>query len=84
MVFNVKITLNIDDTVMQRLREEAARQGKSMSELLEAGLRGILASAPKEPVQLPQLPAMDSGGLRVDVADRNRLYELPGSVRRDS
>src|SRR5439155_264288 len=36
MVFHMKTTLNIDDTVMARLRQEAARQRKTMSELLEA------------------------------------------------
>lgn len=73
--------MNIDDTVIQRLREEAARQGKSMSELVEAGLCRILASAARAPEQFPELPAMNSGGMRVDVADRNRLYELSGSAR---
>ncbi len=76
MVLHMKTTLNIDDTVMQRLREEAARQGKPMAELVEAGLRRILATAPKEPVPLPELPALNSGGMRVDVADRDRLYEV--------
>lgn len=76
MVSHMKTTLNIDDTVMQRLREEAARQGKPMAELVEAGLRRVLATAPKEPVPLPELPAMSSGGMRVDVADRDRLYEV--------
>ena len=33
MVSHMKTTLNIDDTVMQRLREEAARRGTTMSAL---------------------------------------------------
>ena len=32
----MKTTLNIDDTVMQRLREEAARRGTTMSAPVEA------------------------------------------------
>jgi len=39
----MKTTLNIDDTVMQRLREEAARRGTTMSALVEAALRSVLA-----------------------------------------
>ncbi len=35
----MRTTMNIDDTVMQRLREEAARCGTTMSALVEAGLR---------------------------------------------
>ena len=39
----MKTTLNIDDTVMQRLREEAARRGTTMSAFVEAALRSVLA-----------------------------------------
>ena len=76
MVHHMKTTLNIDDTVMQRLREEAARQGKPMSELVEIGLRRILTKSPQESEHLPELPTLASGGMRVDVADRDRLYEI--------
>jgi predicted transcriptional regulator len=37
----MKPTLNIDDTVMKRLREEAARTGRTMSELVESALRQL-------------------------------------------
>jgi plasmid stability protein len=76
MVIHMKTTLNIDDTVMQQLREEAARQGRTMSELVEAGLRRVLdepTAGAKAP--LPKLPRWRSGGARVDVADRDSLYE---------
>jgi plasmid stability protein len=76
MVFHMKTTLNIDDTVMQRLREEAARQGRTMSELVEAGLRRVLADAPRATSPLPELPRWRSGGARVDVADRDALLEI--------
>jgi plasmid stability protein len=75
MVFHMKTTLNIDDTVMQRLREEAARQGRTMSELVEAGLRRVLAESPRAASQLPDLPRWKSGGAQVDVADRDALLE---------
>jgi plasmid stability protein len=76
MVFLMKTTLNIDDSVMQRLREEAARQGRTMSELVEAGLRRVL----DEPEQGPEqtrgpMPQWRSGGALIDVADRDALYE---------
>ena len=78
MVFHMKTTLNIDDTVMQRLREEAARRGTTMSALVEAGLRRVLGGNTRiddglEP--LPPLPTWKSGGLRVDIADREALYQ---------
>ena len=40
-VFHMKTTLNIDDTVMAQLRREAARQGRTMSELVETALRNL-------------------------------------------
>jgi hypothetical protein len=77
MVFHMKTTLNIDPTVMQRLREEAARRGTTMSELVEAGLRRILAEPAERPGRrsLPALPSWHSGGARVDLADRDALYD---------
>jgi hypothetical protein len=76
MVIHMKTTLNIDDSVMQRLREEAARQGKTMSELVEAGLRRVLEEPAPETDQVREpLPQWRSGGAFVDVADRDALYE---------
>jgi len=73
MVFHMKTTLNIDDTVMKRLRQEAARTGRTMSELVESALRQLLQSRP-EPVEVTPLPSFDSGGSLVDIADREALY----------
>jgi plasmid stability protein len=70
----MKTTLNIDDTVMAALRREAARQGRTMSELVETALRLLLQSQ-RKPRDLPSLPRFHSGGALVDLADRNALYE---------
>jgi hypothetical protein len=76
MVNHMKTTLVIDDTVVRRLREEAAKRGVTMSELVEAGLRRVLdePTAPREP--LPALPRWNGGGARVDIADRDALHSL--------
>ena len=74
MVFHMKTTLVIDDGIMKRLREEAARQGKTISELVEAALRLSLQSSVKKR-ELPPLPHFDSGGALVDIADRESLYQ---------
>ena len=77
MVCHMKTTLNIDDTVMQRLREEAPRRGTTMSALVEAGIRRILDEDPSEAStrdSLPPLPTRPSGGLLVDVSNRDELY----------
>jgi plasmid stability protein len=76
MVFHMKTTLNIDDNVMRRLREEAARRGRTMSELVEAGLRRVLDEPEQVSDQLQEpLPRWRSGGAFVDLADRDALYE---------
>jgi Ribbon-helix-helix protein, copG family len=74
MVSHMKTTLVIDDVVLDRLRQEAARQGRTISELVEAALRSFLERGPKLP-PLPPLPIFDSGGAYVDVADREALYQ---------
>jgi hypothetical protein len=75
MVFHMKkTTLNIDDTVMAQLKREAARQGRTMSELVETALRNLFRSQ-KKPQELPPLPTLHSGGTLVDVADRDALYQ---------
>ena len=79
MVFHMKTTLNIDETVMQRLREEAARRGTTMSALVEAGLRRVLAPAGSSdgpPDTLAPLPVWKSGGFKVDIANREELYRI--------
>ena len=73
MVYHMKTTLNIDDTVMARLRREAARTGRTMSELVETALR-LLLERKAEVRDLPPLPVFHSGGALVDVADRDALY----------
>jgi hypothetical protein len=70
----MKTTLNIDETVMAQLKREAARQRRTMSELVETALR-LLFQSEKKPRQLPRLPAFHSGGAMVDIADRNALYQ---------
>lgn len=74
MVYHMKTTLNIDDTVMAQLKREAARQHRTMSELVETALRLLLRSEKKNR-RLPPLPRFRSGGAMVDIADRNALYE---------
>jgi hypothetical protein len=74
MVCHMKTTLNIDDTVMAELKREAARQGRTMSELVETALRLMFSSRRKQKT-LPPLPTFDSGGELVDIADRDALYD---------
>ena len=74
MVIWMKTTLNIDDSVMARLKKEAARRGCTMSELVESALRLLLTSK-ETPRSIPSLPVFRSGGPLVDIADRDALYD---------
>ena len=77
MVFSMQMTLDIDDSIMRRLHEEATRRGTTMSALVEAGLRRMLASpetAGEQPQTLPPLPTWNGGGFLVDIDDRDALY----------
>ncbi|HXP72886.1 MAG TPA: ribbon-helix-helix protein, CopG family [Stellaceae bacterium] len=69
----MKTTLNIDGQIMAQLKSEAARQGRTMSELVETALRLLLRSQRKRP-KLRPLPKFNGGGELVDIADRDALY----------
>jgi hypothetical protein len=69
----MKTTLTIDDRVMAQLKREAARQGRTMSDLVETALRGLF-QARRQHEDIPPLPSFRSGGMLVDIADRDALY----------
>jgi hypothetical protein len=75
MVCHMKTTLNIDDKIMQRLKEESVRQGRTMSELLESALRSMFRSR-KSAKDLPPLPTFAGGIPRVNVANREALEDF--------
>jgi hypothetical protein len=72
----MKTTLVIDDHVMTRLREEAAREGVTISKLVEAALRRFLdvRDQPKSRPLAP-LPTFRGGEFLVDIVDRDALYD---------
>ncbi len=73
MVIHMKTTLMIDDHIMRRLKAEAAREGRTLSQLVEAALRLFLDRRPAPPAPAP-LPTFQSRAL-VDLADRAALYQ---------
>ena len=75
MVCHMKTTLNIDDQVMTRLKAEAARQGRTMSEMVETALRRSLEpDRPRTPLR--PLPTFSGGREMVDISNRDALYRL--------
>jgi len=75
MLIHMKTTLVIDDGVMRRLKEEAARRRTTISNLVEAALRALLDRQPDGGEFMPPLPAFDLGRAQVDISDREALYQ---------
>ena len=75
----MKATLEIDDALMQRLREEATRRQTTIVELVDAGLKYMLDKR-DEPLpcdkSLRPLPKWRSGGFLVDISNRDELYRI--------
>jgi Ribbon-helix-helix protein, copG family len=71
----MKTTLNIDDKIMKRLKQESVKQGRTMSELLESALRAMFQSH-KSRKDLPSLPVFEGGTPRVNVANREALEDF--------
>ncbi|MGH8923366.1 MAG: ribbon-helix-helix protein, CopG family [Acidimicrobiia bacterium] len=69
----MKTTFVLDDRVVDRLRHEATRSGRTMSQLVEAAIRRLLDDRPAAK-DLPELPTFRSGGYLVDISDREALY----------
>jgi hypothetical protein len=70
----MKTTLVIDDTVIARVKREAAERGCTMSQVVESALR-LHFYRPHSPQRLAPLPSFDMGEPLVDIADRDALYD---------
>jgi Arc/MetJ family transcription regulator len=71
----MKTTLNIDDQLMAKVKQEAARQGRTMSEFIESALR-LALQANRKQVRQTALPTFRGGAFRVNVADNDALQDF--------
>lgn len=72
MVFHMKTTLNIPDSIYRQIKRRAAERGHTVSEVVaEYLLRGLTETA--KPVKLPPLPTFHMGPPLVDLTSR-RAY----------
>lgn len=71
----MRTTLNIDASVVKRLREEAARRETTMSALVEAGARRLLGDAQPADARPPRpLPTWKGGPYLVNIASRDEMH----------
>lgn len=71
-----RTTINLDEAVYLRVKALARRKGKSLARTIEDLLRLALAGGGPSPRTSP--PVHPGNGPRpgVDIADRDRLYDL--------
>ncbi len=80
MLFHMKATLIIPDPIYRDLKRRAAERGETLSRLVAELLRRGL-EPPLERKQLGPLRSFDMGRARVNIADREVLYEVLDAER---
>jgi hypothetical protein len=74
----MRTTVNIDDRLLRQAKLAATRSGRSLSDLVDDGLRLLLRRAAPDARDLSALPTFGGSGLRpgVDLEDKAALLEL--------
>ena len=70
-----RTTINLDEAVYRRVVRLAERRGKSLARTIEDLLRASFATGSPSPAE-PPLHAGNGPQPGVDIADRDRLYDL--------
>jgi hypothetical protein len=77
MVIQMKTTLNLDEQLMRDVKQLAAAQGRTLTSVVETALRDLLQRSTEKPDYTFDFPVVRGGGPpKVDVADRDALYDL--------
>ena len=76
----MRTTLDIEDAVLERARRRAARDGTTLTDVVERALRHFLSRRAERGVPLAEKWVVVRGGRApsVDIADRDRLYDVLG------
>lgn len=75
MLFCMRTTLDLDDALMRRTKALAAREGVTLTALMERALHDLVDGDETEDFVL-QLPVVDGHQVpQVDVTDREALFE---------
>jgi hypothetical protein len=77
MIFHMRTTLVIDDDLIRELKRRAAEENRTLSDVTQETLRVGLARtrAPRRSRRV-KLPTFAMGEPKVDVADRDQLFEI--------
>lgn len=75
--FHVRATLVIDDALFRELKRRAVEQDRTLSDVTQDALRrGLAVGTPPRRQKPRRLVAFAMGRPRVDLADRNQLYDV--------
>jgi hypothetical protein len=81
----MRTTVRLDDAILEQAKREAARRGVTLTEMIEKGLRLVLARRAKTPERrLVRLPVCRAGGgvlPGVDIADSAGLLDRMEGTR---
>ena len=75
MVFHMKTTIIVPDSLFRELKKHAAQNNETVSAIVIDCLRKGLREKGK-PARLNPLPTFKCGRVRVNVADRDDLYRI--------
>ena len=83
MLICMRTTLNLADGLVVQAKAHAAATGQTLTSLVEQGLRLVLERhdipGPAAPEPLPTY-GRSSGGIFIDLADRDAVWEALGSA----
>jgi len=71
-----RTTLKLDETVLRRLKQQAAAQGTTLQELANALLRRALSRRDREPFTLALTPWEAELQPGANILDRDTLFDL--------
>jgi len=74
MLICMRTTLNLPDALLREAKDRARNEGRTLTSLMEEALRARL-DQPGSPEVDVALPSWRSGGMLVDVADREALWQ---------
>lgn len=75
MMMQMRTTLNLPDSLAEEAKERAAAEGRTLTSLVEEGLRLVLRRQHEPPAREP-LPTFDGGGFLLDLDDKDALWEI--------
>jgi hypothetical protein len=77
MIFHMRTTLIIDRQLFRELKRIAAEQGRTLSDVTQETLRrGLAGQRRRQPGSPPRLRTFAMGRPRVDLADRDQLFDV--------